>query len=89
MNLRASKRSSETSLGTMGGLLLHFNKFNLIACTTHRGKWFWFKQEQDSDGFQDLHQLQPGNTHNFFQQNFVLRPWIQLNSMEMEAMVGM
>jgi hypothetical protein len=64
----------------MGGLLLHFDKFNLIARTTHKGKWFWFKQEQDSDGFQDLHQLQPGNTHNFFQQNFVLH-----NLMAMES----
>jgi AP2-like factor (ANT lineage) len=47
------------------------------------GQRVWCKQEQDSSdhtSFQDLHQLQLGNTHNFFHQNSVLH-----NLMGMES----
>ncbi|KAK9292415.1 hypothetical protein L1049_020385 [Liquidambar formosana] len=51
----------------------------------------WCKQEQDTDAnnhsFQDLHQLQVGNTHNFFQPS-VLHNLMSLDSSSMEHSSG-
>ncbi|KAF6161841.1 hypothetical protein GIB67_001139 [Kingdonia uniflora] len=50
----------------------------------------WCKQEQDqvpTHNFQDLHQLQLGNTHNFFQPN-VLHNLMSLDSSSMEHSSG-
>ncbi|KAK3020506.1 hypothetical protein RJ639_045448 [Escallonia herrerae] len=50
----------------------------------------WCKQEQDADvthSFQDLHQLQLGNTHNFFQPS-VLHNLMNLDSSSMEHSSG-
>nr|WOV65538.1 AP2-like ethylene-responsive transcription factor BBM [Paeonia ostii] len=53
----------------------------------------WCKQEQDADpnnnhhNFQDLHQLQLGNTHNFFQPS-VLHNLMSLDSSSMEHSSG-
>ncbi|CAK9168622.1 unnamed protein product [Ilex paraguariensis] len=50
----------------------------------------WCKQEQDSDAtysFQDLHQLQLGNSHNFFQPS-VMHNLMNLDSTSMEHSSG-
>ncbi|XP_022719842.1 AP2-like ethylene-responsive transcription factor BBM [Durio zibethinus] len=50
------------------------------------GQRIWCKQEQDSDAnhtFQDLHQLQLGSTHNFFQPS-VLRNLMAMDSSPMD-----
>ncbi|KAL4609838.1 hypothetical protein ACB092_08G009500 [Castanea dentata] len=55
------------------------------------GQRVWCKQEQDSDpphSFQDLHQLQLGNTHNFFQPNSVLHNLMGMESASMEHSSG-
>uniref|UniRef100_A0A2N9EQC5 AP2/ERF domain-containing protein n=1 Tax=Fagus sylvatica TaxID=28930 RepID=A0A2N9EQC5_FAGSY len=55
------------------------------------GQRVWCKQEQDSDpphNFQDLHQLQLGNTHNFFQPNSVLHNLMGMESASMEHSSG-
>lgn len=57
---------------------------------TPYGQRVWCKQEQDSDnvhGFQDHHlhhQLQLGNTHNFFQQNSVVHNLMGMESGSMQ-----
>ncbi|GAB4835361.1 hypothetical protein Ancab_000271 [Ancistrocladus abbreviatus] len=48
----------------------------------------WCKQEHDSDSFQDLHQLQLGNTHNFFQPNSVVHNLMSLDGSSMEHSSG-
>ncbi|XP_057962325.1 AP2-like ethylene-responsive transcription factor BBM2 [Malania oleifera] len=48
----------------------------------------WCKQEQDSDAFQDLNQLQLGNNHNFFQPNSVVHNLMSLDSSTMEHSSG-
>lgn len=55
------------------------------------GQRVWCKQEQDSDpphSFQELHQLQLGNTHNFFQTNSVLHNLMGMESASMEHSSG-
>lgn len=55
------------------------------------GQRVWCKQEQDSDvphNFQDLHQLQLGSTHNFFQPNSVLHNLMGMDSASMEHSSG-
>ncbi|XP_040999389.1 AP2-like ethylene-responsive transcription factor BBM [Juglans microcarpa x Juglans regia] len=54
------------------------------------GQRVWCKQEQDSEApnnFQDFHQLQLGNTHNFFQPN-VLHNLMGMDSASMEHSSG-
>ncbi|KAL9351933.1 hypothetical protein Peur_054613 [Populus x canadensis] len=53
------------------------------------GQRLWCKQEQDSDNrsFQELHQLQLGNTHNFFQPS-VLHNLVSMDSSSMEHSSG-
>ncbi|KAK6289525.1 hypothetical protein POUND7_001066 [Theobroma cacao] len=54
------------------------------------GQRVWCKQEQDSDAnhtFQDLHQLQLGSTHNFFQPS-VLHNLMAMDSSSMEHSSG-
>ncbi|XP_021281898.1 AP2-like ethylene-responsive transcription factor BBM [Herrania umbratica] len=54
------------------------------------GQRVWCKQEQDSDTnhtFQDLHQLQLGSTHNFFQPS-VLHNLMAMDSSSMEHSSG-
>ncbi|CAK7325966.1 unnamed protein product [Dovyalis caffra] len=53
------------------------------------GQRLWCKQEQDSDNhsFHELHQLQLGNTHNFFQPS-VLHNLMSMESSSMEHSSG-
>ncbi|KAJ6311993.1 hypothetical protein OIU77_013697 [Salix suchowensis] len=53
------------------------------------GQRLWCKQEQDSDSrsFQEIHQLQLGNTHNFFQPS-VLHNLMSMDSSSMEHSSG-
>ncbi|EEF47356.1 Protein AINTEGUMENTA, putative [Ricinus communis] len=54
------------------------------------GQRLWCKQEQDTDtnhSFQDIHQLQLGNTHNFFQPS-VLHNLMSMDSSSMEHSSG-
>ena len=47
------------------------------------GQKLWCKQEQDVDAsqtFQDIYQLQLGNTHNFFQSNSGLHSFLSIDS---------
>ncbi|RVW73312.1 AP2-like ethylene-responsive transcription factor BBM [Vitis vinifera] len=56
----------------------------------HQQRAVWCKQEQDPDAthnFQDLHQLQLGNTHNFFQPN-VLHNLMSMDSSSMDHSSG-
>ncbi|KAF5193553.1 Ap2-like ethylene-responsive transcription factor [Thalictrum thalictroides] len=55
--------------------------------TQQRG---WCKQEQDvtPHTYQDLHQLQLGSTHNFFQPNNVLHNLMSLDSSSLEHSTG-
>lgn len=56
----------------------------------HQQRAVWCKQEQDPDAthsFQDLHQLQLGNTHNFFQPS-VLHNLMSMDSSSMEHSSG-
>ena len=52
----------------------------------------WCKQEQDSDhlphNFQDIHQLQLGGTHNFFQSNSGLHGIMSMDSASMDNSSG-
>lgn len=69
----------------------HHNHHQPFSMHYPYGQRLWCKQEQDTEpnnqSFQDIHQLQLGNTHNFFQPS-ILHNLMSMDSSSMEHSSG-
>uniref|UniRef100_A0A2C9USA6 AP2/ERF domain-containing protein n=1 Tax=Manihot esculenta TaxID=3983 RepID=A0A2C9USA6_MANES len=70
----------------------HHNHHQPFSMHYPYGQRLWCKQEQDTEpnnqSFQDIHQLQLGNNHNFFQPSSVLHNLMNMDSSSMEHSSG-
>ncbi|KAG4135924.1 hypothetical protein ERO13_D08G247400v2 [Gossypium hirsutum] len=76
--------------GTSGWPTIAYQQAQPFSMHYPYGQRIWCKQEQDSDpdhAFHDLHQLQLGSTHNFFQPS-VLHNLMAMESSSMEHSSG-